>query len=1052
MKVKFIGIFYLLIFLIIISTSSYGSLYDGKPYKVEVDKKGFKIDGDYKLLRGGSIQWFRLPEDVWKDRLKRFKAAGFNTVDMYVAWNVVEKEEGKFNFTNPDIKKFLDYCTELGLYVYLRPGPYICNEFEGGGLPAWLFAKTTKKSLDKDGKPNLRTNDPDYLEYVERYLDNLNSVIKPYTAAYGGPIILYSIENEYNWFEIFHEVDKLFWYDGGMERPWNHGKPTKAYLKALRDIITADGIDLPITSCPGDGKTTGMGDVPGIIPMPNVYIGMGGEMPEKIGYDLLNDMHNIFNHGGAYINYPTGVTETERNASRIKRMFMGGMDAVFAFNIAGMFQHGRYNSVVLNKDMGNSFDFSNVESILNGFVSPEIGYFHNVVDYDGAISPSGNHREKYYEFKRDNSFFNSVESYLAPCVNALRSGKGFSGIDKRLVIENENLGVKENNAMVHYWFDTGAGSYFIGIVNESGEPQLINKDGIYSNKITYPKYSSFTVPIGNNAGDGQFDQGDTSYSMILVQGYPIDGIGKINYTTSQLLTSRKFNNDNLIVVYGEKGYDGELSIDTLKGKVEILSKDTGISIDEQTETGLTVTYTYEPHRFAVFKTSDGKILRLIITTSQEAGRFWFLKGNDVDVMITGIDYIDSDSVDIKTDLFSFAVDYDETDRPLIIMAPFDFQPINAAVQTKAYDLITQTAYFQKPTNISIPQLPDALSTGKCFSDNSEANIEYDDSSWEKWKGEPSELEKHGIYQGYAWYRAELDLKSKPLFWDKTHLYIKQASDIIGIYVNGNYLTTLMPLGTEIDGESWNSKYKFPALRPYLKKGKNIIAFKTEIWGHGSFMWPRGILIGTRAQLPALGVDSVKGLLGKAKVGDTPLENWSIRANLGGEVSNYHSSSFDDSSWKTSSIPLNLKKGEVLWYRTTFDTDLLPNEDTIHSPVVLALKGEKTKATIYLNGEIIGRWLSGDGWIGRGFWGKATRTMWMNTDPDHFPIPKETLNKNNQPNILAIVFEDASNAGEDAGRVDKVYLEYSKENKAFQNGESVMISSIKGRQFLSFKKK
>ena len=106
---------------------------------VSVNNKGFMIDGKYKLLRGGGLQWFRISPEEWEDRIKRFKAAGFNTIDMYVAWNLHEPEEGVFDFTNPDIRQFLDLVKKHGLYVYFRAVPYFCNEYNGGGIPSWLL-------------------------------------------------------------------------------------------------------------------------------------------------------------------------------------------------------------------------------------------------------------------------------------------------------------------------------------------------------------------------------------------------------------------------------------------------------------------------------------------------------------------------------------------------------------------------------------------------------------------------------------------------------------------------------------------------------------------------------------------------------------------------------------------------------------------------------------------------------------------------------------------------------------------------------------------------
>ena len=144
--------------------------------RVEIDRNGFKIGDEYKYLRGGTLQFFKIPESEWSDRIASFKAAGFNTIDLYIAWNLHEPTPGEFDFDTVDLAKFLQMAHDAGLYIYLRPGPYFTNEWDGGGLPAWLFEISTKDSIEEDGRPNLRTADPDFLYYVERYFNQLNDV------------------------------------------------------------------------------------------------------------------------------------------------------------------------------------------------------------------------------------------------------------------------------------------------------------------------------------------------------------------------------------------------------------------------------------------------------------------------------------------------------------------------------------------------------------------------------------------------------------------------------------------------------------------------------------------------------------------------------------------------------------------------------------------------------------------------------------------------------------------------------------------------------------
>ena len=108
--------------------------------KFTYDKEGFKLNGEPFKVIAGAMHYFRVPREYWRDRLLKIKACGFNTVETYTAWNLHEPEEGKFDFSgNLDLKAYLDLIHELGMFAIVRPGPYICSEWEFGGLPWWLL-------------------------------------------------------------------------------------------------------------------------------------------------------------------------------------------------------------------------------------------------------------------------------------------------------------------------------------------------------------------------------------------------------------------------------------------------------------------------------------------------------------------------------------------------------------------------------------------------------------------------------------------------------------------------------------------------------------------------------------------------------------------------------------------------------------------------------------------------------------------------------------------------------------------------------------------------
>jgi beta-galactosidase GanA len=98
------------------------------PNTIELLPNGIKINGEYRILRGGSFQWFRIPQEEWEDRMIRFKALGHNFIDMYVAWRNHEPEENVYDWETFNIKRFLWLAKRYGMYVYFRPGPYITNE------------------------------------------------------------------------------------------------------------------------------------------------------------------------------------------------------------------------------------------------------------------------------------------------------------------------------------------------------------------------------------------------------------------------------------------------------------------------------------------------------------------------------------------------------------------------------------------------------------------------------------------------------------------------------------------------------------------------------------------------------------------------------------------------------------------------------------------------------------------------------------------------------------------------------------------------------------
>jgi len=186
---------------------------------------GLHINGHPFYLLSGQIHYFRWPRAEWRDLLLTAKAGGLNTIDTVIPWNLHEPQSGQFNFDGlADLAGFIDLCAELGLYFIARPGPYICAEWENGGLPAWLGANP---------EIGYRFDHPLYLEATLRWFDRLLPLIIERQFDRGGPIILVQIENEH-------------WASGR----YGHD----AHQTTLAQALQKQGVTVPLYTCVGAGK------------------------------------------------------------------------------------------------------------------------------------------------------------------------------------------------------------------------------------------------------------------------------------------------------------------------------------------------------------------------------------------------------------------------------------------------------------------------------------------------------------------------------------------------------------------------------------------------------------------------------------------------------------------------------------------------------------------------------------------------------------------------------------------------------------------------------
>ncbi len=210
-----------LVLLLVAALMVTGNVFGAKkqPETFEVGKKTFLLNGEPFVVKAAEIHYPRIPRPYWEHRIKMCKALGMNTICLYVFWNIHEQKEGQFDFTgNNDIAEFCRLAQKHGMYIIVRPGPYVCAEWEMGGLPWWLLKK-------KDIR--LRENDPYFLERVEIFEKEVGKQLADLQLSRGGNIIMVQVENEYGSY--------------GVDKP---------YVSNIRDIVRRAGFtDVTLFQC-----------------------------------------------------------------------------------------------------------------------------------------------------------------------------------------------------------------------------------------------------------------------------------------------------------------------------------------------------------------------------------------------------------------------------------------------------------------------------------------------------------------------------------------------------------------------------------------------------------------------------------------------------------------------------------------------------------------------------------------------------------------------------------------------------------------------------------
>lgn len=314
--------------------------------RIKLDGGTFNIDGKDVQLICGEMHYARIPHEYWRDRLKRARAMGLNTISVYVFWIFHESQPGEFDFSGQaDVAEFVRLAQEEDLYVILRPGPYACAEWDFGGYPSWLLKEKDMVYRSKDAR---------FLQYCERYIKALGEQLAPLTINNGGNILMVQVENEYGSYDA-----------------------DKEYLAALRDMIKEAGFNVPLFTCDGGGQVEA-GHIDGALPTLN------GVFSEDI-FKIIDKYHP----GGPYFVaefYPAwfdvwgqhhSTVDYKRPAEQLDWMLGRGV------SISMYMFHG-----------GTNFWYTNGANTAGGYRPQPTSY-----DYDAPLGEWGNCYPKYHAFR-----------------------------------------------------------------------------------------------------------------------------------------------------------------------------------------------------------------------------------------------------------------------------------------------------------------------------------------------------------------------------------------------------------------------------------------------------------------------------------------------------------------------------------------------------------------------------------------------------------------------------------------------------------------------------
>ncbi len=925
------------------------------PQVIRYDHNTFYVDGKETFIYSGSFHYFRCDSNQWIDILQIIKTAGFNTIETYVPWNFHEQKRGQLDLTK--LNKFLNDCQQMGLYVIVRPGPYICAEWDEGGFPRWLAGKGV----------GFRTASPQDIYWSKYWFNEVLPVIRKHLITNGGTVILLQIENEYDHFGL-PDSQKV------------------EYLKSLYQDVIRNGIDIPVITCLTQQAHNNSDSVfSQIMDAVNGYPGWnleGVHQRIKLLEQQEPDSPPIFTElqGGWF----TAIGD--KTVRHVNKFSAGQINAltkyVIAQGIKGLNYYMLYG--------GTNFDYWAGKEKTTSY------------DYTAPISECGGLWEKYYAVKLIGDFLKYSNPYLARSQEIADGAVSDNNELETILLSDGNVGFlfvrnktgKQQNANIEVKIPgknpgnisvsiDSLDTYFLPIDLPIPEGGILNYSNVELSAVNEYNGRPLLIAYGTPGENAMLDLDSKVFSEMIL---PQDRLYFWN-DTYVLLTPR--NRAERSVLFNIKKEPAVLLSDSY---LTIPDTQNGNNIELQTRPGrnkFSLVTTGDVHKILLdgksityTKTPADNVINFTMDTPEFSApevKYGQIRFKDDDEAEKGSDfktisydsgiYPSLDSLgDFKNGYFIYKGRF-EIDGKKVLKASYysndwhsiyingkpvkdltgntfnDYSEIKLLNSKHDIKIIFEnkgrpnTGFMEEQKGIKTLSVLSskqyrtlkkwkfsAQLAEQPGSNPTEADTGYNDSDWMNFEASNNIHEIPNGEQVGSWYRKVINLTSKEAD-DNPRLIFEGISRSAVIFVNGKQIYKFKHHG-------WDGPFDV-SLKGVVKSGKNLIALYIENRkGRGGIVGPIEFEYGNEEPLK--------------------LVQFSYHASLNGELAGWEKPDYNDSDW--SAVKKSDDSGSnpgIKWYRTWFKVKQIKNWIT---PLYIHV-ASTGNLQIWLNGKLLGLYFS-----------------------------------------------------------------------------------------------